>query len=992
MGRRAILFLWAAFPCLLRSELLAVRSYSTADGLASDHVTCIVSDSRGFLWFCTPEGLSRFDGSRFVNYAMDEGLPHNTVTTVLETRSGEYFVGTARGISRINPSGRPRFTTFAPETKPADNYVSALRESRTGKIWCATLRAIYEWDRASRFRRRELPLAPGEKIGDLMEDAEGKLWVATTAGLFILGDNGPLQSFTPSDGLPGDRVAALLLDSKGRMWAATRGGIAQFERRAGGCWTLARSFTTRTGMAGYVQETLAEAPDGSLWIGSDWGITLLDPAHGEPRVVNHISRDQGLSDRHIDYLAIDRAGNVWAATEGAGVMRLDRHGFTTYREQDGLATDRVLSVFEDRSGNLMAATVTGFLRRSVNIFDRTGFRGVDLPVFDGHASWVPNRILLQSRSGEWWAASSDGLCRFPAGAARSLNGRRPKACYPSGTVFQVFEDSHGGIWASAQSNAGDRLMRWDPRTDSVTDIATPRTAGSAADDIAGAFAEDSQGNIWMGLWKGGVYRYDGRTFRYFAVSDGVPGGTIWALLAEGRSLWIASNGNGLARVPDTAAAQPRFQLYNTSNGLASNIVFCLAADVQGRIYAGTGKGIDRLDPETGQIRHFSAANGLAHGEIRSAFRDRSGALWFGTTQGLSRLDPAADRPAANPRILITDVRAGGAEFPVSQTGESAISNLQLKSSANQLQVEFAGFDGDAGDSLRYAYRLEGADRVWSLPRVQRLVNYAALAAGTYRFLVKAVTPEGAESSVPAEVDFTVLPPLWRRWWFESLALCLAATAIFAAHRYRVAQMVNLERVRTAIATDLHDDIGASLSQIAILSEVALVNGNGRGQAGEPLERVATLARELVDSMSDVVWSIRSEPHGVDSLVRRMREFATDLLVSQGIAFDLHAAGGDANLTLQARRQLFLIYKEAVHNAARHSRCTRVDAELRVQDGEVILGVRDNGTGLDTGGPGNGIPSMRRRAESLGGRVEWVSNNGCSVVVRLPIRHSTFARA
>jgi signal transduction histidine kinase len=259
-----------------------------------------------------------------------------------------------------------------------------------------------------------------------------------------------------------------------------------------------------------------------------------------------------------------------------------------------------------------------------------------------------------------------------------------------------------------------------------------------------------------------------------------------------------------------------------------------------------------------------------------------------------------------------------------------------------------------------------------------------------------------ESATPAEIDFTVLPPVWKRWWFESLALVLAVALVFAAHRYRVAQMMALERVRTAIATDLHDDIGASLSQIAILSEVARVGGNGQGRPGEPLERVATLARELVDSMGDIVWSIRSEPHGMDSLIRRMREFALDVLASQGIDFELRTpdTGETVQLSLQARRELFLIFKECIHNVARHSGCTAVKAELKVLDREIALTVQDNGGGVNTAEKpagstgGNGIPGMRRRAESLGGRMQLTSKpgEGCSVEIHLPTRHGAFAKA
>jgi len=224
----------------------------------------------------------------------------------------------------------------------------------------------------------------------------------------------------------------------------------------------------------------------------------------------------------------------------------------------------------------------------------------------------------------------------------------------------------------------------------------------------------------------------------------------------------------------------------------------------------------------------------------------------------------------------------------------------------------------------------------------------------------------------------------------------------AAHRYRMTQMVNLERIRTTIATDLHDDIGASLSRIAVLSEVARAGVNGDNpRTQESLERVAVLARELVDSLSDVVWSIRAVPDGLDSLVSRMREFALDLLAGQGIDFELRApqAGQKVqDLDLQARRHLLLMFKECIHNISRHSGCTAVRAELQVLDREILLTVEDNGKGLTTreappaGSGGNGIPGMRRRAEMLGGSVQFVSQpgEGCKVFMRLPLHRSVFA--
>jgi ligand-binding sensor domain-containing protein/two-component sensor histidine kinase len=1001
MQWRAIFVVFAAFPALLRSELLPIRTYNTADGLAADHVDCVVSDSRGFLWFCTPEGLSRFDGNHFVSYGISEGLPHQSVSAFLETRSGDHWIGTARGMARINSgsSGAP-FVTYRPGQEANQNYIGTLLEARSGGIWCATADGLFRWNAPLSFRRKELPI-PHPIITDVVESTSGDLWVGTMGGIFFLANNGVVRNFTVKDGLPSQWVEALLLDSKRRIWAALRGGLVLITERAAGDWRVEKIYRPESGLSHWDVKALLEASDGTLWVGTAYGISRLRLSESDPQVFQNLTRAQGLSDQQIIALAEDPAGNIWAGTEGAGAMRIARVGFTTYRESDGLDTDRVMSVFEDRAGALVTVT-SGPGGPSINLFDGKRFRILAPKEFREHPTWGWHQILLQSRTGEWWAATKQGLCRFRATKAAGLDAKNPQVCYSRDSIFfRVFEDSKGGIWASAQSKAGDRLMRWNPDTNTIFDFPASRIPGEPARGLVSAFAEDRQGNVWMGMYSGGLDRYNGRDFRHFQHKDGLPAGSIFALLADEGGLWVGSNNGGLGRIVNTSEERLRIEVYNTDRGMASNSIQSLVEDLQGRIYAGTGKGVDRLDPKSGHIRHFSSADGLAHGELKSAVRDRSGSLWFATTQGLSRLTTTEDRPSVVPRVLITDLQIGGAAYPVSQLGEIRVSDLELKPSQNQLRVDFVGVDYEPGKTIRYSYKLEGADSGWSPPRNQQTVNYAALEARSYRFLVKAVTSEGVESAVPAEIDFTVLPPLWRRWWFESLAAGLGIGLVFAAHRYRVTQVVNLERMRTAIATDLHDDIGASLSQIAILSEVARVGADGQNRAGEPLERIASLARELVDSMGDIVWSISSEPHGMDSLIRRMREFALDLLASQGIDFELRTpqTREDVELTLHARRQLFLIFKECIHNVARHSHCAKVLAEFKILDRELLLTVQDDGSGLNPGqhppgsNGGTGIPSMRGRAQSLGGRVEITSTpgGGCTVSIHLPARRGVLTQ-
>jgi ligand-binding sensor domain-containing protein/signal transduction histidine kinase len=988
----------AVTSAVARAELLPVRSYSTADGLASDRINDITADSRGFLWFSTTEGLSRFDGYHFVTYGTEDGLPDRNVVAVREGRSGDRWVGTGHGLARIADGPAARIVGVRLGPAADDNDVRALATSRSHEIWVGTAGGLFEGLDRDHFRRCDVTLPGQQHISTMAEDLTGRLWIGTPAGIVLLGERGIEQAFSARTGLPGDWTERLLRDSKGRIWAGVRGGLAEFRVPDTGPPVLEKVYADQ--LVNGVVTAMTEASDGTLWAGTEQGISRLRWTGGGEPEIDHVTRSQGLSDRWTKALAEDPTGNMWVGTESAGAMRIGRVGFMTYREQDGLSSDRVWSVLESQAGDLLAVTIRQVRWRSDSVDVLTGghFRTMALGVFGDKPGWGWNQVLLQSRTGEWWAATHQGLCRYGVTSADRLDGRAPVACYaPETESFSLFEDSRGGIWTSGQSAIGDRLMRWNPATNAIEEFPYPRAPSRAArrpaDDLVVAFAEDRQGNVWMGLFKGGLYRYDGRTFRYFQDRHGVPSGSILSLLVTDAGLWIGSQGGGLGRMAHPEAEHPAITIYNRGAGMSSDVIECLVADQRGDIYAGTGEGLDRLDPSTAHVRHFTAADGLGHGAFHGAVRDHSGTLWFATTQGLSRLAPGDDPPPVAPRVYITDLRIAGAAYAVSQLGETRIALRALEPNQNSLQVGFVGIDYQPGAVVRYSYRLDGGDPKWSPPRDQQSVSLAALTAGSYRFLVRAVTADGVESPSPAEVDFTVLAPVWRRAWFLAVALLGLVALAAVAHRARVAHMVGLERVRTAIATDLHDDIGASLSQIAILSEVARLSPDRRGAgAGEPLERVATLARELVDSMGDIVWSIRSDSGSWDALIRRMREFALDLLAPQSIDFRFRTPPTDGvRLSLEFRRQLFLMFKECIHNAARHARASVVAVELHAGSRELVLIVADDGVGLTSPtqtppGGGTGLAGLRRRAENLGGRLEIRSapGSGCRVAIYLPV--------
>jgi hypothetical protein len=536
--------------------------------------------------------------------------------------------------------------------------------------------------------------------------------------------------------------------------------------------------------------------------------------------------------------------------------------------------------------------------------------------------WSRGRLTFQARSGEWWVPTGQGVFRFPPLSTVAELGRvQPKEAYAAGeSVYAVFEDSRGAIWISTQipgPNGGVRangLARWDPSGGVLERFPAGDPVGG--ESLATAFAEDPAGNVWIGLSSGGLLRYREGRFQIVPTSGGT---WVMALYTDRKGrLWVATN-DGAARIDDPAAAKPRMVPYTVAEGLSTNRVACITEDPMGRIYLGTGHGVDCIYPGAlPRIRHYSNADGLARGAVLAAFCDRQGVLWFGTREGLSRLDPEPERPQSPPPVLISGLRIRGAPFPVSALGETSLTGIELSSDRNQVGLEFVGLGFGAGGPLRYQYRLDAADLDWSPAIDQRTVNYANLSPGSYHWQVRAVTSDGIASPA-ATVSFTILAPLWQRWWMRLLMLLAVSSLLYSLYRYRMARLLEVERLRTRIATDLHDDIGSTLSQIALLSEVAR-RRPAAAEREEPLADIANLSRELVDSMSDIVWAIDPEQDRLGDLTHRMRRFASDLFSHNGCQVRLDVPREDQNPHISAdlRRQVFLIFKESLHNTARHS--------------------------------------------------------------------------
>ena len=382
--------------------------------------------------------------------------------------------------------------------------------------------------------------------------------------------------------------------------------------------------------------------------------------------------------------------------------------------------------------------------------------------------------------------------------------------------------------------------------------------------------------------------------------------------------------------------------------------------------------------------------------VNVAYRDRNNALWFGTLQGLSKLVPAVEEQTEAPPILIQRVRVAGNDLPLSDLGVQQLRDLNFAANNSQLEIKFVSLGYRSGDVLQYQFMLEGADGHWSPPTNQRIVNYANLRPGTYRFLVRAVNADGVVSKDPASIAFTIVPPLWQRWWFVALVVLALVAATHLIYRYHTRRLIELERVRTRIATDLHDDIGASLSKIAILSDVAgqqVATMRGSPVAG-PLVQIADTSRECVDAMSDIVWAVNPQRDHLSDLTYRMRRFAEDLLDAKGIEATIRSSLDDRDVQLGAdlRREVYLIFKECINNLVKHSGCTEAALTFSISGPWLAISIRDNGKGFDLGSNGasiggHGLTNMQRRAQSLGGTLTIDSRigSGTSITLKVPLQ-------
>jgi signal transduction histidine kinase len=611
----------------------------------------------------------------------------------------------------------------------------------------------------------------------------------------------------------------------------------------------------------------------------------------------------------------------------------------------------------------------------------------------GRSLWSDTSIRLDS-SGDVWLGTGAGLFRFskPAFSATKPIEVPPVRSYTIGDglagnhIAEIFEDSRSDVWIANVPAGAETLTVWKRRFSRFERLGAGY--GLPPSSQLGGFVEDRHGVVWARLREGGIVRLRDNRATVFGVEHGLPPVVSALSFDRDGGLWIGGSDTVLrVNDPTEDVIHPKPLLTRLGATVTS-----LAQDKFGVVFVGTYTGLVAVNPADGSVRRFSSFDGLPRGSVDALLAEPDGTLLLVAGRTLARLErltpPLQDMP---PRCLLSAVRIGGRPVPWPENGLERVAGLEVQPSQNQIDIEFLGLSPRLGEPLEYEYRLSGISDMWTRAP-ERKVTYAGLGSGRYTFEARVAGATGTSISPAATVAFRVLPPWYRRWWFLSLVGSASLLIVFFAHRTHLAQALRTERLRARIATDLHDDIGSSLSQIAILAEVARRRAGPSERAlAEPLASIATTSRDLVDAMSDIVWAVNPRTDSLSDLTRRMHRFAEETLGGANIALTFSAPPADADLKLGAdlRRELYLILKESVNNIARHSGASEAVVDLALTRSVLRLVISDNGRGFDPGvrADGNGIGSMRKRATAFGGdfSIDSAPGHGTRVSLAANIR-------
>ena len=998
------------------------------NGLPDNSITAIAQTPDGYLWVGTYNGLARFDGVRFVTFdpANTPELTHARIRKLFVDRQGTLWINTYDG----------SLTTLRHGTFALERRNTRSSEAEMALVSSSSNRVIFLTSRGGLLRKPLTAPAgagweelspPSRGLGALCcEDDKGTLWYRDTNRRLwrLAGDR--FEPLPDTAGFGEQDINCLVTDPHGRLWMATDREIA--------IWDGAR-FQIRT-------PTNAEPPlgvtfmsvtaDGQVWMVANGNVGeaadrrwIVRPEAARSIFKGNPGRIGALEDHH---------GGMWFYSFGRGLLHVDIAGeVRQLTSKDGFPGERVNCFFEDRESNWWAGLEAGGLvRLRERQFHTVATGNVAL-------AKAAKSVCQDSNGAVWIGTLSGGLNCWREGNDTNLTVIEG---VPQGSVFCVCPDALGRLWVSAGDEdlfirEGGEFKRVSPVVHGVKAIlADPAgriwfgtTSGlffadrKSPDEIQSfkgivrrnvrALSEDQAGVLWAGTGSGELCRITGNTATAFRPTDDQESGAIWSVLADhDGTVWVGTFRGGLLRFRDG-----QFTRYSKKDGLPDNVICQILDDGRGNLWLGSHQGIFRVaksvlnDMAQGKARFVSCvaygrSDGLPSLECSGGYQPagwlgRDGKLWFTTAKGAAWIQPEEIRPnLMPPPVVIEEVLVDGQIKSVVKAGEtsSALHSLppamlKVPPGKHQLEFRYTGLSLVSPDRIQFRYRLEGADADWIQAGTRRFAHYNFLPPGDYRFHVIACNSDGVWNETGSALVVNILPHIYETWWFRVLAGMVVFSAVAGTVRHTATRRLHrkmeqlerqqaVERERARIAKDIHDDLGASLTLIAVLGDLAQ-----KEKAGERIEKMSSTARQAVKSLDEIVWAVNPRNDTLAHLIDYTGQFATDYLREAGIRclLDVPEQTPVREVPANVRHNVFLAVKEALQNIVKHARATEVWLRVSAIPGGLRIVIEDNGCGFEGPSPdawADGLGNMRQRLTEIGGQCRIQSRVGAGTVITI----------
>jgi ligand-binding sensor domain-containing protein/two-component sensor histidine kinase len=1005
-----------------QAPVLNFEKLTIENGLSNDKVNCILRDKRGFIWIGTNDGLNRYDGNNFVVFRHEPGKPSTTsgniIKDMVEDKEGRLWIATEDGgltryDYRLPPSQIFKQYKHLPDDSSSIpvNMLNTLVIDSAGYIWLGTsgYRVLRFDPRTEQFIQ---PVKRGTRtILDLAIDKDGMLWAGKQGGGIL--------KINPRDcsyyldprydnlyaKLPHVVVTALYSDKENNMWYGSWDKVLYMQPPGQDQPIVFQKDNSPYSFQNDQIECFTEDDQGRLWMGGRYfGLHIYDRATKQFYNYRYDPAREGtVADNHVNCVYNDGSGRIWLGTDrGISIFQPSQQQFV----QNFLPGNRdrkinIYDFYENANGDLWIGTSEGLYVRDARTksfalktftykghklaitkiykdVDETIYFGTDYTLFrydekNNTLQPLPNSdkdtvmrkiiesrvvsiirdtinnhpVLLVSPYGHFlsyydlvekrWVSRIDTTQRF-----------RQRYNVVDNLIRKIYRCKRGLIWL-ATAKMGLATWTHDPLPNLEHLGNNPADVNTISNNNVYDIAEDNLGNLWISTYGGGLNRFDYATRKFWHIS--VTNNLLEGLQVDNHGyIWMISNGN-LYRYHPLRNSQTPFDLPD----------------------------IDK----SGGVRGY-------------IFKDSKGNMLAAGTGYFIEFDPLTVRADTNqPEVYLTDFKI----FNQSYSDLLMRDLIELKHNQNYFRIEFAAPEFSTGRDIQYSYMLEGRDRNWIPIGRQNFEQFSNLPGGEYVFKVRATTSAGSWNNKITSVRIVIIPPFWTTWWFYAICAAVTALIIYTIYRYRINELLKRQAIRNKIAQDLHDNVGSTLSSISVYSQVAKIYNEQKrfDELQQTLEKIGITSGEMISEMNDIVWAINPRNDNMNTILQRMESYARPLLASQNIAFHFTADPNlkNMNLEMTRRKNFYLIFKEAVNNAMKYSRCNNIWVHIGIQQQHVVLTVKDDGVGFDLKQvhihasqslSGNGLRNMEMRAAEMKGtwKLESEPGKGTTVNLKFPI--------